>query len=465
MGSIKGVPRGKYSTRTMQITGRVHCWKCHKSFKRRPILAHHIRSKHLKHAFSCPICSKQFISKSNCRRHMKNVHQIMNDSEFKIEFQPSLNTSAYTPGSAAIDFETHEAFPNMAAVLKMKEDKKFGKHLVTQTDLAVGQVVLAASPFAFVEYVMAVGSGCFNCGAQPNGKFIQCEFCINIQFCSKRCSLTQHHHSKCDRMFNRNDCREVRLATKLILNVISTFPDSETMLDFSSGILFSNKKSHHYLPPFSQYGEILQLTGKMKAENVLLAKRVRDLIMQTPQFQSDRSQETKRILYYVALRHLASIATNTFSEEFAVSKGGVHIRFFIFDAASRINHSCTPNIHHYIDPNDIMHFVVLRPIKSGDQLFINYLNSTEPAICDRKAYFKEDWMFECQCNKCNLNNFVGNNSDPSYEYIKRNRVKCSLKSAMKVKNECVKYLQKFGYTWSISVEFVVNCLISIINDF
>lgn len=112
MGPIKGVRRGNYSTRKLQPNERVYCPKCNKSYKRRSILTHHIQAKHLKYNAVCPICSKQFISISNCNRYLKKVHHITGYSAFNLQFQPNVSTLRESP----------------IMTTAVKENRKFGKH-------------------------------------------------------------------------------------------------------------------------------------------------------------------------------------------------------------------------------------------------------------------------------------------------------------------------------------------------
>lgn len=152
----------------------------------------------------------------------------------------------------------------------------------------------------------------------------------------------------------------------------------------------------------------------------------------------------------MALRHAASIELNSFSEKFVVSEGGICTRFTIYDVISRVNHSCAPNLHHFIDDNNIMHCVAIRPIKRGEQLFINYLTGLDiDNTQERRMYIEETWQFNCQFNKCSTEPSIGDQEDTSYRYIKRNFNQ--FKNVNRLQQECVKYLQKFGHTWSISV--------------
>lgn len=132
-----------------------------------------------------------------------------------------------------------------------------------------------------------------------------------------------------------------------------------------------------------------------------MARRVLYFIMQHPQLNASKSPKTERLLFNLAYRHVNSISINAFSEEIKCSAGGICTRFSIFDILSRINHSCNPNVEHYLDDDDHTYCVVVRPIKTGKQLFINYASEMEfKSNQERKKYIKNNWHFDCKCEKC-----------------------------------------------------------------
>lgn len=467
MGSIKGVRRGKYKTYTLN-NQKVYCWKCLKSYKRKAILEHHIRTKHLNHCVACPVCDQRFASVSTCHRHLREMHHISNYKAFnlRLKIYPSTKTPTTETPLTLLDFVADESFPCMANILSMKEDEEFGKHIVADCAIDLGKVVLATLPFASIEYLTSTGAGCFICGKSLNCNFIECPHCVNVHFCSKRCSMSEIHKSKCNHIFKKSDCHIVRLAFAMISVALDSVSNIETMLDFCRGILFfENKTKKCCRPPFSQYKEIIRLKGKSEEEHFSIAKRVCKYVMMSPKFRSHRPADFERIIYHLAVRHAACIQLNSFSEKFDVSEGGICTRLYIYDIFSRINHSCAANLHHYIDDNGIMSCIVIRPIKKGDQLFINYLTGSEQnTTAKRKSHIKQDWNFDCRCEKCSIDTLVGNNTDPSYQFIKRNFMKRQPDKVNLLRQKCIEYIQHFGHSWSTSLDFVVGCLISIINE-
>lgn len=146
----------------------------------------------------------------------------------------------------------------------------------------------------------------------------------------------------------------------------------------------------------------MKLKGSIEDSNSQIARRVVQLCsMQHPHLEAFKSSQTERLLFNLAYRHVNSIAINAFSEEIKCSVGGMCTRYFLFDTLSRINHSCNPNLEHYTDDDDRTYCVVNRPIKAGEQLFINYVSQMKfQTTHERKSYIKLIWHFDCKCQKC-----------------------------------------------------------------
>lgn len=62
------------------------------------------------------------------------------------------------------------------------------------------------------------------------------------------------------------------------------------------------------------------------------------------------------------------------------------------------NHSCDPNVTMtFLQPK--VELRALRPIKSGEEIFVKYVDVTNP-IGVRQAELKQRYFFDCQCSKC-----------------------------------------------------------------
>lgn len=289
----------------------------------------------------------------------------------------------------------------MANVFELKENHTFGKHIIAKCDINVGDEVLVTAAFASIQYLTCSGSGCFNCGKVANKK-IQCPHCINVHFCSERCSLNQVHRKKCNPIFSHADCEIVRLVTEIIMVALIQAPDAKTLLELGRDIVLSRSKPQNIQAPYSQYCELLQLKGNSEKKHILTARRAVKYVISS-QIDLNNVADLERTLFHLAYRHGICIEPNSFSEETAVSKGGISTRLALHDILSRFNHSCIPNLEHFIDENDVTHCVAIYPIKKGDQMFINYLGKLEFDDIERQKYIEQKWQFKCQCIRCAKN--------------------------------------------------------------
>lgn len=307
-----------------------------------------------------------------------------------------------TVSSSSASSERNVPFACMANVLSMKENKTFGKHIIANSDIDVGKIVIAASAFASIDYLIHNGPGCFQCGKESKSR-IQCPYCIDVWFCSDRCKSNRIHRNKCDSTFKSSDCSIIRLMTRVITVACNSVDEMTALLEFSRGIILMGKKPKKFNVPYSQYGEILTLKGQPDVENSAKARRVVNLVIHRTHSSSLDVEEKKRILFYIAYQHANSIPLNAFSEKIDCSKNGSYVRFSIFDVLSRFNHSCVPNLEHYIDNDydETTYCISTRSIKAGEQLFINYLCGMNfPSNQERKKYIKETWQFDCKCQLC-----------------------------------------------------------------
>lgn len=150
-----------------------------------------------------------------------------------------------------------------------------------------------------------------------------------------------------------------------------------------------------------------------------------------------------------------------FSDQFTVK--------YIFDTLSIVNHSCAPNLHFNM-VGKTGYCMSVRPIKKGDQVFINYLGyDVHKPNEQRQKELKGNWGFDCKCDKCEeSDDTVGNDamkSDPSLKYVIRNFEHSPIADNQKritLKKQCIKFLKKYGHLpWTTELEFVIDCFTSL----
>lgn len=458
MGSIKGVRRGPYAKSALRPNGKVYCWKCGKRYKRKPILIHHMKSVHMKQLVRCPVCGKSYVSVSCCNRHLKRIHNIFNSNHINLQNKPALPP---VTSPEHLSFEPHSAFPWMSNALAIRESKKFGTHIRAERDIDVGETLMETPGFASINYISSVDGRCFECGKVST---LKCEHCLNLHFCSIRCSNCKIHRDMCDSIHSVNDCQKVRLVTK-IMTIALKIANVEVLMDFCRGILLCGKNPKDLRPPYSAYAEILRLKGKTNSSSLYIANQAVKRIQSMSDFELPGTQDFKKLFINIALRHTASIDLNVFSDEIKLNHG-VKIRYVLYDVLSRFNHSCASKVHHFFNDDDVLQCLAVRPIRKGEQVFINYLPEMKfDSMEERKKYIEDTWNFICSCEICSGQNTTQSNirNNNSYQYVLKNFSDDSFQDRTKLMSECMQFLKEYGDVWSKEVELVQNCYIKLIN--
>lgn len=467
----------KYNVLPITPNNIVICWKCGKEYRRKETLLQHIRVIHLNKRLQCTLCSNRtegFISQSTLNRHIKRKHTQKN---MKIQKSPCSTSTANqndecfsttdpAPNDSSIfqnmSYEANEKIPSFANILSMRKNDTFGCHVIADCDIPVGKVVFVSKPFATVECLSSNDSSCFECGKSQNKDFVECPHCINVVFCSKKCCLSREHQLKCNKMFNKSDSNIVRLSTEMIKNAFNMAEDPEECIKIVKSVLFERKIDEHCKPPFSTYAELLSLKGIIEKDHTEMINRVVECLVSVPGIIKTETSDLKRILKHMASRHIATIRINSFSEIIPTGKG-ICNRYYMHDALSRVNHSCSPNIHHYFDDANMIRGVCVRPIKQGEQIFITYLGEMKfQSDIIRRMYITENWRFNCNCELC-CTNIHDNQIEPSFGLITKQAMKKNEPISSSMIEECQKYLNKYGHSWSTAVQYAVSCLVFIIH--
>ncbi|KAG0642281.1 hypothetical protein HOY80DRAFT_1134622 [Tuber brumale] len=75
----------------------------------------------------------------------------------------------------------------------------------------------------------------------------------------------------------------------------------------------------------------------------------------------------------------------------------------VFEAMSRINHSCIPNVElEWSEEHGLMGLFATRDLAAGDEAFRSYFEERygHRLVDVRQEYLKGGWAFECGCRRC-----------------------------------------------------------------
>lgn len=390
-------------------------------------------------------------------------------------------------------------FPCMANSLEIKRNKDFGRCVVAKRDIEIGQTVLVAENFASA-ITSEKQAYCHTC-QKMEMNFLPCANCSACMFCDEDCANYDNlHKMECQTCYSQISDISVKFVIQTIMVAIEIFPSVDQLMAFVEEATID--KGCDKIPKTScdapsKYGIFLKLTPSFKDEYLFRAYQAFTYINLIPKIKYLFDTEAKqRFLSHLVLHHTIVIPKNAFfdmaqfTDQFTVK--------YIFDVLSIVNHSCAPNLH-FATSGKLGYCIAVRPIKKGDQVFINYLgmylnfskslshfamdNSNENVVESlllgddvhkppeqRQKLLKENWGFDCQCEKCVEVEISPEHEamklDASLKYVIRNfennQITPDTKRMMQLKKQCIKFLKKYGHLpWSTELEFVINCFTSL----
>lgn len=369
-----------------------------------------------------------------------------------------------------LSFETHNLFKSMANVLEIKENDKYGRHVIAKCDIDIGQTIVVAKKFATAAYAHKPKQAyCLTC-QKTDTNFIACAQCASVMFCSQKCQKTNDvHKMECKTIFHQITSSKVKLAMQLVLNAIKHFPNADAFIKFvESALDSSNDINRLAIGPTQSYGLLLRLHAH-KSGDIHWCYQAFEILMTIPIIEDwFYTVEKSNFLKQLLVHHLAIIQSNGFNE-FSGIKDGLDMSY-IYDTISLFNHSCAPNAFYSVKDN-VGFLMTVRPIKSGDQIFINYLGdlATEPKL-KRLQFLSDNWGFQCECERCRPIHRMSIRAydkilkeDDTFDYIishsDDHKLPFGCQQRIRLTEECIKFMSAYGQNWSNSLDHVINCFI------
>lgn len=292
-----------------------------------------------------------------------------------------MDTVRYPPVCGpTLSYESNKDFPCLANVVDIKCNPEFGRHLVANSDIPEGKIILVEENFA--ESRMDDFSVCYICSASWTN-FIACEQCVKVVFCSRECmSQHQSHTLECGTFFGhmsfpddlkaQRNASRIKLIMHTILKAISTFSKVEELMQFVETTLSEDPDQlpTSLLNQISKYHLFFKLKKRMVRDtegNLNDVKLLFALTMELPKVCAlfDTS-EKHRFLTHLIAHHSGVINTNSSGNDASLS---------IRNMFSLLNHSCDPNLDDH-GIGKLKCCMTTRPVKQGEQLFISYLSPT-----------------------------------------------------------------------------------------
>lgn len=388
---------------------------------------------------------------SNCTEEIKAKLEELQKNSHEL-----MKSGASEPIEEKQYFTSNESVPCLSEMLTVTSNEQFGRHLVANCDINVGQLVLMEESFASVAKCNDQMT-CYTCLTEI-ANFIPCLQCTDVVFCSEKCmDANLVHKFDCNTVYHVLHFK-AKFTIQTILIAVTAFSNIEDLMVFVEDSESKDTLPHSINDLQSEYHLYLKHKKPSLNNDVELdVYKLYSCIMLIPSiekmFDSERKQ---RFLMHLVLHHLAINVLNASESEVSASIGNV---FSLF------NHACAPSIYNYSVNNQKIG-ITIRPVKKGEQLFISYLGlDTEQPVEQRQQSLRMKWDFECKCDKCEPRYNAPDSSklkmDPNYKFIHRyfkspsKNHPVDVVNASMLKKKCVKFLTKYGHLpFSNEVKFI-----------
>lgn len=294
-----------------------------------------------------------------------------------------------------LSFPPHRDVPFIADCLELREDNQYGRYVVTNRDLKVGQVVAVEDGFCTLLLPSVRYQRCANCLAEFDLSLIPCPNCTSAMYCSIDCQEVgekNFHRFECsviDFMFSMLNIIQLS-AIRVAIRAITCFGSITELIEFTENCdeqainAFTLKYSED-MPLSEMYKAVHTLetnqdkrtTSDLFQRAVITAILYRILMQHTALKEVVSTDREVDLLIELIYRHLQTASTNFHRLETlanvrnANNLDDVSYGSGAYAFCSLINHSCAPNIVRLPIGQRIAIFV-LRPIKACEQLLDNY---------------------------------------------------------------------------------------------
>lgn len=309
----------------------------------------------------------------------------------------------------------------------MKNDQKYGRHIVTNRALRVGDIIAIDDPTFKVVKADSRYSTCFesntfqrcaNCLHENLLSLIPCLSCCKTMYCSSECMTSarrRHHQIECEIIDELLTSGIMHIVVKMFLEGLALFDDdihememflsqhqrlSITIFDYEN--VKDNRKNQFLAtvalatnssrqPPLDDYENLFQKTARLRAMWTSHEKFIRQLLSKLIDVGA----------FYV--HGIGGWSLKDFSADGEPKNQSCYQQLigngcYLF--SSLLNHSCAPNIKR-LNVDDKVVIIVSRTIAKGEQLFDSYRpNFNNQSKAQRQDALMKDYGFICDCEAC-----------------------------------------------------------------
>ncbi|XP_052902937.1 SET and MYND domain-containing protein 4-like [Anopheles moucheti] len=360
------------------------------------------------------------------KKREKDAKLALEKASKKVPKGPSRRTHEQAERQLKLSYGAHENMPQVAKCLQLQRNDQFGRHVVTNHRLNVGDVVMIDKPFVTVLDDLLRYVRCAYCYEEKIFTLIPCEGCTLAMYCSEQCL------SKAYQQYHRYECAIIRdmwrisgdvpvVAIRAIALAVAAFDhDVQALKEHLNGLneagINAFSMDWKAATPKDIYDAVYVLTTNQQlrrrkdlAFTIFFATIVHQLVLERTELGSICAVDTNttKLLFDLILRHLQIAKCNRqwlcfmdYKMEQSLNDSEGYATG-CFPLIGMMNHSCAPNVKRITLRDGRCAIVVIRPIAGGGQLFDNYeRHHLKNDLEDRQTVLLNMFNFRCGCEAC-----------------------------------------------------------------
>lgn len=320
----------------------------------------------------------------------------------------------------ALSYPSCPRNPHIIKDIHVEQNKQYGRHLITDRDLEVGDVICLEDPYIICIQPEQRYMRCTNCLSEAPHLLVPCTGCTNAMFCSVTCqedAWDSFHQYECsiseDLMSLEPDVG--RLALRTFLLAVKLFGNDITELQ---NFLKENQcrkittfdldhsrlcKKDQFLAYYNGNCNDAHLSSCVKAANIVKSARLTSLLANQCAFAAQLQCDKLKVFLMELLYHMTCVNTNNCYEVGSPSMdhSKVPTGLGLFLCMSMASHSCSGNVTRLRVDGVKQMWVVTHFIPQGSQIFDNYgAFFMNQCLGERQKRLMDHYGFKCECEAC-----------------------------------------------------------------
>lgn len=357
----------------------------------------------------------------------KNVEILRKREEQCNELMKSPRKSSSDPWNFfKLSYPPNKKLPFIANCLELRCNEKYGRFIITNQQLKVGDIVAIDEPTFKVIKADSRYSTCFDCNIFQRCSnclrenlldLIPCENCCKTMFCSEECksSAQRYHRYECEIIDDLLKSGITHIVLRMFFESLALFDHDmkklETFVNEHKNFPITSFDINFKNPKERKKSEFLSTIGlasskvdeKSLSEYKNIFKKT-EILSNLWNVNSKFICEILKQLISVGTRDVHGIGGWTLKLNTDEAKNPSQCQQLIGNCcnlfSSLFNHSCAPNVRR-LNVDDKAVIIVTRPIPKGSQLFDSYrANFNNQAKAERQEALMKDYGFKCDCEAC-----------------------------------------------------------------